>query len=187
MPNKDEVRKAKETYIPSMRVCLVKMDDPQAPAVGTEGRDSVYESLKVFDRMYSKMSDLEKKNFVRSFIDRIELEPKVGRHGMPIKNVKFKFPVAFDGSSVYEVLTPSSTTDETLFGTFKSLAASLNTSGSGLHFFIKVPSTIISNSFSIPSFLMIVCAFLVEEPRAILIPFSCKYFRTSRALFSRHL
>lgn len=37
MPNKDEVRKAKETYIPGLRVCLVKMDDAQAPAVGTEG------------------------------------------------------------------------------------------------------------------------------------------------------
>lgn len=37
MPNKDEVRKAKETYIPGMRVCLVKMDDPQVPAVGTDG------------------------------------------------------------------------------------------------------------------------------------------------------
>ena len=37
MQNKDEVRKAKETYLPGMRVRLVKMDDAQAPAVGTEG------------------------------------------------------------------------------------------------------------------------------------------------------
>ena len=37
MQNKDEVRKAKETYIPGMRVRLLKMDDAQAPAVGTEG------------------------------------------------------------------------------------------------------------------------------------------------------
>ena len=36
MQNKDEVRKAKETYIPGMRVRLLKMDDDQAPAVGTE-------------------------------------------------------------------------------------------------------------------------------------------------------
>ena len=37
MQNKDEVRKAKEMYIPGMRVRLLKMDDAQAPAVGTEG------------------------------------------------------------------------------------------------------------------------------------------------------
>ena len=37
MSNKYEVRKAKETYLPGMRVRLVKMDDAQAPAVGTEG------------------------------------------------------------------------------------------------------------------------------------------------------
>jgi hypothetical protein len=37
MPNKEEVRKAKETYLPGMRVRLVKMDDAQAPAVGAEG------------------------------------------------------------------------------------------------------------------------------------------------------
>ena len=37
MPNKDEVRKAKETYLPGMRVRLMKIDDAQAPAVGTEG------------------------------------------------------------------------------------------------------------------------------------------------------
>ena len=37
MQNKDEVRKAKETYIPGMRVRLLKMDDAQAPAIGTEG------------------------------------------------------------------------------------------------------------------------------------------------------
>lgn len=37
MLNKDEVRKVKETYLPGMRVRLVKMDDAQAPVVGTEG------------------------------------------------------------------------------------------------------------------------------------------------------
>ena len=31
------VEKAKATYLPGMRVRLLKMDDDQAPAVGTEG------------------------------------------------------------------------------------------------------------------------------------------------------
>ena len=37
MQNKYEVRKAKETHLPGMGVRLVKMDDAQAPAIGTEG------------------------------------------------------------------------------------------------------------------------------------------------------
>lgn len=37
MQNKYEVRKAKETYLPGIRVRLVKMDDAHAPVVGTEG------------------------------------------------------------------------------------------------------------------------------------------------------
>ena len=37
MSNKYEVRKAKEIYLPGMRVRLLKMDDAQAPVVGTEG------------------------------------------------------------------------------------------------------------------------------------------------------
>lgn len=33
------VEKAKATYLSGMRVCLLKMDDAQAPAVGTEGTE----------------------------------------------------------------------------------------------------------------------------------------------------
>ncbi len=32
-----DVRKIKETYLPGMRIKLLKMDDTQAPPVGTEG------------------------------------------------------------------------------------------------------------------------------------------------------
>lgn len=37
MKNQREVRAIKETYFQSMRVRLVKMDDTQAPPIGTEG------------------------------------------------------------------------------------------------------------------------------------------------------
>ena len=37
MKNSAEVRKIKETYLPGMRIRLLKMDDLQAPSVGTEG------------------------------------------------------------------------------------------------------------------------------------------------------
>ena len=37
MRDDTEVKKIKETYLPGMRICLLKMDDGQAPPVGTEG------------------------------------------------------------------------------------------------------------------------------------------------------
>lgn len=37
MRDDTEVKKIKETYLPGMRICLLKMDDVQAPPVGTEG------------------------------------------------------------------------------------------------------------------------------------------------------
>ena len=37
MPNNEDVEKAKATYLSGMRVRLLKMDDAQAPAIGTEG------------------------------------------------------------------------------------------------------------------------------------------------------
>ncbi len=35
---REEIQKVKETYLPGMRVRLTKMDDPQAPPMGTVGR-----------------------------------------------------------------------------------------------------------------------------------------------------
>ena len=77
--------------------------------------DSIYESLKIFDKLYEKMSDYEKKNFVRTFIERIELyEDKTRHNGNPIKAVHFKFPVAYNGETVYEIVPPNSTYVETV-------------------------------------------------------------------------
>ena len=78
-------------------------------------QDSVYESLKMFDRLFETMSDFEKKNYVRTFIESIELYPnKKGKNGCPIKMVHFRFPVSYNGESVYSISPLSSTTDETV-------------------------------------------------------------------------
>ena len=76
-------------------------------------RESVYESLKLFDKLFNKMNDLEKKNFINTFIERIELYPdKKPRNGFLIKQVYFKFSVAYNGESVYDFWIPKATTDE---------------------------------------------------------------------------
>ena len=52
-------------------------------------KKSVYESLKLFDECYDEMNDFEKKSFVNTFIDSIELYPdKKAREGSYIKTVQ---------------------------------------------------------------------------------------------------
>ncbi len=78
-------------------------------------RESIYESLKLFDKLYGGMTDLEKKQFVNTFIDSIELYPdKSEKNGCPIKTVHFKFPVAYNGKPVYDFSPRQATNDETV-------------------------------------------------------------------------
>lgn len=78
-------------------------------------RESIYESLKIFDEHFDSMTDLDKKSFVNTFIESIELYPdKKRKEGCPIKHIKFKFPVSFKGDVVYDYWTPDFATDETV-------------------------------------------------------------------------
>ena len=78
-------------------------------------KESVCESLKIFNELFDTMSDFDKKSFVNTFIDSIELYPdKSRKNGSPIKTVHFKFPVSYSGESVYDFSPPLATTDETV-------------------------------------------------------------------------
>ena len=48
-----------------------------------------------FDKMYDKMSNIEKKRFMRNFIERIELFPERKENGSLLKYIEFKFPVRY--------------------------------------------------------------------------------------------
>ena len=75
---------------------------------------SVYESLRIFNELFDKMDDREKKIFVRGFIESIELNP--GKHikgSCPIKTIHFKIPVSYNGESVYS-LSPKNSSVEKL-------------------------------------------------------------------------
>ncbi len=67
-------------------------------------RESIYESLTVFSRIYDQMTDYEKKTFLRMFIDKVELYPdKSRKHGCYIKSIDFLFPVSYNGERVYTI------------------------------------------------------------------------------------
>ena len=57
----------------------------------------IYQFLLGFDKIYRKMTDLEKKEFMRTFIKAIELYPERDDSGRIIKQISFKFPVYYNG------------------------------------------------------------------------------------------
>ncbi|MCD8379122.1 MAG: recombinase family protein [Lachnospiraceae bacterium] len=57
----------------------------------------VFLILSHFDKMYYKMTDAEKKEFLQNFIERIELYPEKQENGNILKEIYFKFPVYYGG------------------------------------------------------------------------------------------
>lgn len=60
--------------------------------------DQLYKILLSFDKMYYRMTDLEKKQFMRDFIDEIELYPEKQEDGHILKQLSLGFPVFYEGS-----------------------------------------------------------------------------------------
>lgn len=77
-------------------------------------RKDIYNGIP-FGEIYDKMSEYEKKSYMQSFIESIELYPKNGtKRGTTVKTIHFRFPVSYKGESVYEVSLPKEPTAETV-------------------------------------------------------------------------
>lgn len=61
-------------------------------------QEKVYQFLLYFDIIYPKFSDAEKKEFLGSFIERIEINPEPTEKGQILKKIKFRIPIYFDGN-----------------------------------------------------------------------------------------
>ena len=67
-------------------------------------QESIYQALRFFVNYYDKMTDREKKTFMQSFIDKIELFPEKSRKdGVCVKSIHFLFPVSYNGELVYHI------------------------------------------------------------------------------------
>ncbi len=53
--------------------------------------------------MYYKMTDLEKKEFMKDFINSIELYPEKMDNGSIVKQIKFKFGVYYEGQETMDI------------------------------------------------------------------------------------
>ncbi len=74
----------------------------------------VYEFLNLFDIIYNKFTDAEKKEFLQSFVKKVEIYPEPQKNGQILKSIQFRFPVYFQGSEADEFFLNSETTVETV-------------------------------------------------------------------------
>ena len=59
----------------------------------------LYRLLEHFDKVYDKMTDMEKKEFFQNFIDYIEIYPDKKANERILKRIHFRFPVYYKGQS----------------------------------------------------------------------------------------
>lgn len=76
--------------------------------------DNIYRLLLVFDQVYASASEVERKGFMRAFLERIDLFPEKRKDGCWIKNIVFNFPVPVNGKDVTELPLENETTIETV-------------------------------------------------------------------------
>jgi site-specific DNA recombinase len=65
--------------------------------------DNVYQFLLFFDKLYDRFTDVEKKTFLKSFLDAVYIYENAKEDGRILKGLKFKFPVFFNGQEITEL------------------------------------------------------------------------------------
>ena len=78
--------------------------------------DNIYRLLLAFDQVYEAASEVERKEFMRAFIERIELFPERQPDGNWIRKIIFNFPVPVNGTEVKELPLENETMVETIIG-----------------------------------------------------------------------
>ena len=78
--------------------------------------DNVYQFLLFFDKLYDRFTDIEKKTFLKSFLDSVYIYEEAKEDGRILKGLKFKFPVFFNGQEITELDWDNESTDETIVG-----------------------------------------------------------------------
>ena len=67
-----------------------------------------------FDKLYDKLSDAEKKEFMGTFVESIELYPERLENGKFLKHIHFRFPVYYNGTVIDDISWENESTVETV-------------------------------------------------------------------------
>ena len=74
----------------------------------------MYQFLLFFDKLYDRFTDIEKKTFLKSFLDSVYIYEETKEDGRILKGLKFKFPVFFGGQEITELDWDNESTVETV-------------------------------------------------------------------------
>jgi site-specific DNA recombinase len=91
--------------------------------------DNIYRLLLAFDQVYEAASEVERKEFMRAFIERIELFPEKQPDGNWIRKIIFNFPVLVNGAEVKELPLENETMVEEYVGVTGVSTATNDTGG----------------------------------------------------------
>ena len=65
--------------------------------------DNVYQFLLFFDNLYDRFTDMEKKIFMKSFLEEGNIYEAEQADGRILRSLKFRFPVFFNEQELYEL------------------------------------------------------------------------------------
>lgn len=76
--------------------------------------DNVYQFLLFFDNLYDRFTDMEKKIFMKSFLEEGNIYEAEQEDGRILRSLKFRFPVFFDEQELYELDWDNESTAESV-------------------------------------------------------------------------
>ena len=78
--------------------------------------DNVYQFLLFFDNLYDRFTDMEKKIFMKRFLEEGNIYEAEQEDGRILRSLKFRFPVFFNDEELYELDRDNESTVETVVG-----------------------------------------------------------------------
>ena len=76
--------------------------------------NNVYQFLLFFDKLYDRFTDMEKKTFMKSFLEEVNIYEALQEDGRILRSLKFRFPVFFNNQELYELDWDNESTVETV-------------------------------------------------------------------------
>lgn len=92
----DEIEKI-ETFIETVETRLYNIKQEKISG------DNVYQFLLFFDNLYDRFADMEKKIFMKSFLEEGNIYEAEQEDGRILRSLKFRFPVFFNEQELYEL------------------------------------------------------------------------------------
>ena len=92
----DEIEEI-ETFIEAVETRLYNINQEKISG------DNVYQFLLFFDNLYDRFTDMEKKIFMKSFLEEGNIYEAEQEDGRILRSLKFRFPVFFNEQELYEL------------------------------------------------------------------------------------